>query len=127
MIDVIERALAAPQIDQILDRCNKIFVRQDALGSIHINSELLINFVTADPAKIIFLGIKEESFEQRAGVGHRWRITGAKPAINILESFFLVMRRVFPKRLHDRIIVRDIDDFNLMNVEGHDLANCSYR
>ena len=124
MINVIERAFASPQIDQILNRGDKVFVRQDTLGSIDVNPELLIDFVTADPAKIVFLGIEEESLEQSASVGHGWRIARAKAAINILESFFLVVRRVFSKRLYDRVIVRDIDDFDLMNVKRHDLANC---
>src|SRR5207253_3048211 len=74
MINVIERAFASPQIDQILNRGDKVFVRQDTLGSIDVNPELLIDFVTADPAKIVFLGIEEESLEQSASVGHGWRI-----------------------------------------------------
>src|SRR5436190_23555182 len=101
MIDVIERAFAAPQIDQILNRGDKILVSENTLGSIDVNPELLIDFVTADPAKIILLGIEEESLEQGAGIGHGWRIAGTKAAVNILESFFLVMRRIFSKRLYD--------------------------
>ena len=42
MIDVIERAFAAAQIDQILDRGDEIFVGQNALAEIDIDAELLI-------------------------------------------------------------------------------------
>ena len=33
------------------------------------------------------------------------------------------MRRIFSKRLHYRVIVRDVDDFGLVNIQRHDLAN----
>ena len=33
------------------------------------------------------------------------------------------MRRIFPKRFYDRVIIRDIDDLNLFDAETHDLAN----
>src|SRR4051812_23632988 len=123
MIDIIQRAFATPQIEQILNRGDKIFVGQDALGSLDVNPELLIDFVTADPSKIILLGIEKESLEQSAGVRHGWRIAGAKAAVNILEGFFLIMRGIFSKRFYDRIVVRDIDDFHLVNIERHDLTD----
>src|SRR5213592_1486255 len=123
MINVIECAFAAPQIDQILYRCDEVFVRQDTLGSIDINPELLINFVTTDPPKIVLLWIEEEPLEQCAGVGHSRRIARTKAAVNVFESFFLVVRRVFSKRLHDRVIVRNVDDFYLVDIQRHDLAD----
>ena len=39
VVNVIERAFAPSQIDQILDRCDKVFVGQDALGRIDVNPE----------------------------------------------------------------------------------------
>ena len=33
------------------------------------------------------------------------------------------MRRVFSKGLHDGVIVRNVDDFHLVNLECHDLAD----
>ena len=63
MVNVIKRAFAPPQIDQILDRRDKVFVGQDALGRIDINPELLIDLVAADSAKIVFLRIEKESLE----------------------------------------------------------------
>ena len=42
MIDVIERAFAAAQIDQILDRGDEILVGQNALAEIDVDSELLV-------------------------------------------------------------------------------------
>src|SRR5207249_7769510 len=42
MINVIKRALPSPQINQILDRCDKVLVGQDALGGINVDSQFLI-------------------------------------------------------------------------------------
>src|SRR5215510_7098335 len=39
VVNVIKRAFASPQIDQILDRCDEVFVGQDALGGIDVNPE----------------------------------------------------------------------------------------
>ena len=63
MINVIKRAFASPQIDQVLNGRDKIFVGQDPLRRVNIDTELLINFIATDPAKIIFLGIEKESLE----------------------------------------------------------------
>src|SRR5205807_1324013 len=122
-IDIVERALAAPQVDQVLDRGDEIFVRQNSFRKIDIDPKFLIDFVTSDATEIVFLRIEKESFEQSTGIRDRRRIAGPKSAIYILESFFLIVRRIFPKRFYDRVIIRDIDDLNLFDAQTHDLAN----
>src|SRR5438552_1161785 len=42
MIDVIQRAFAAAQVDQIFDRSDKIFVSQNSLGQIDIDAQLQV-------------------------------------------------------------------------------------
>src|SRR5437870_11364350 len=100
MVDVVKCALAPAQIDQILDRRDKIFVGQNPLSGIDIDPEFLIDFVAADALKIVFFWMKKEPFEQSAGIRHGWRITGAKAPVYVLERFFLVVRRLLPERLH---------------------------
>ena len=123
MIDIVERTLTPAQIDQILDRRDKIFVGQDPLSGIDVDPEFLVDFVPPDASKIIFFRIKEESLKQGAGIRYRRWITRPKTPVNILERFLLVMGRIFPKRLHDRVIVRNVDHFHLVNLERHDLAD----
>ena len=124
MIDIVERTLTPAQIDQILDRRDKIFVGQDPLSGIDVDPEFLVDFVPPDASKIIFFRIKEESLKQGAGIRYRRWITRPKTPVNILERFLLVVGRVFPERLHDRVVVRNIDHFYLVNLECHDLADC---
>ena len=33
------------------------------------------------------------------------------------------MRRIFLQRLHDGVVIRDVDHFHLLDPERHDLAN----
>ena len=83
MIDVIQRAFAAAQVDQIFDRSDKIFVSQNSLGQIDIDAQLLVDLVTANAAEIIFLWIEKEALEERARVRHRRRVARAQPAVNV--------------------------------------------
>ena len=67
MIDIVERAFAAAQTDQILDRGDEILVGQNALAQIDLDPELLVDLVTADAAEIVLLRIEEEPLEQARG------------------------------------------------------------
>src|SRR5262245_41966391 len=123
MIDIVEGAFASPQIDQIFDCRDKIFVGQDPFRRIDVDPEFLVNLVAADASKVIFLGIEKESFEQSAGVGYRRRIAWTKAPVNIFKCLFLVVRWIFSKRLYDCVIVLYVDYFHLVKLECHDLAN----
>ena len=68
MIDVVERAFAAAQADQILGRGDQVFLGQDALAEVDLDAELLVDLVTADAAEVIALRIEEQALEQAA----RW-------------------------------------------------------
>src|SRR5205807_2800974 len=116
MIDVVKRALAPPQIDQILDCRDKILVGQNTLGRIDIDPKLLIDFVTANASEIIFLGIEKESLEQSTSICHSRGIARTETPVNILERFLLVVGRVFPERLLAGVVVRNIDHFYLVNL-----------
>src|SRR5207247_9679044 len=59
----------------------------------------------------------------RSRIGHSRRVARAETAVNVLERFFLIVRRIFSKRLHDGVIVIDVDHFHLVNFKRHDLAN----
>src|SRR4029077_18360659 len=61
--------------------------------------------------------------KQSAGIGHGRRIARTKTAVNIFKSLFLVVRRILSKRLHDCVIVRNVDDLGLLNVQRHDLPD----
>ncbi len=111
VIDVVERAFAAAQTDQILDRADEILVGHDALAEIDVDPELLVDLVTANAAEIVFFRIEKETLQERFGVRHRRRIARTQLAINVLQRLFLVVRRIFLQRLHDGVVVRDVDHF----------------
>src|SRR6266498_1106435 len=123
MIDIIESAFAPSQIDQVFDRSDEIFVGEDPLGRINVDPEFLIDLVTADPPEVVFLWIKEEPFQQSTRVGDSRWIARAKAAVNVLERFFLIVRRIFSKRFHDGVIVSNVDHCHLVNFKRHNLAD----
>src|SRR5436190_24215812 len=111
MIDIVERAFAPPQIDQILDCRDKILVGQNTLGRIDIDPKLLIDFVTANASEIIFLGIEKESLKQSTSIRHSRGIARAEPAVNILQRFFWVVGGGFLGRLYAGVVMRSIGHF----------------
>ena len=90
---------------------------------IDVDAELLVDLVTADAAEVVLLRIEEETLEQSPRVRHGRRIARAETAIDILERFFLVVRRILLQRLDDGVVIRDIDDLHFLDAERHDLAN----
>ena len=118
MIDVIERAFATAQIDQVFDRGDEILVRQNPLVEIDVDPELLVDLVTANPSEIVFLRIKKEPFQKSARIGHGWRIARTQTPVNILERFLLIVRRIFPERFYDRVVVRNVDHLHFLDLRA---------
>src|SRR5207247_9233399 len=71
MIDIVERTLTPAQIDQILDRRDKIFVAQDPLSAIYVDPEFPFDFVPPAASKIIFSRIKDEPLKHGAAIRYR--------------------------------------------------------
>src|SRR6202022_3667727 len=69
VIDVVERAFSATQINQVFDRSDEIFVGQNPLGKVDIDPELLIDFVTADATEIVFFWIEKQRLKGGARSG----------------------------------------------------------
>ena len=118
MIDIVERAFATAEIDQVFDRGDEILVGQDALAEIDVDAEFLVELVASDATEIVFLRIEEEPLEQGARVRNGRRIAGTQFAIDVLERFFLIVRRIFLQRLHDGVVVRNIDHLHLFVPEA---------
>ena len=92
VVNVVQRAFALFQAEQILGRRHQVFLGQDA-GVAALDAELLVDLVTADAAQIITLGVEEQALDQRAGVGGGGRIAGAQPAVDVLERLLFVLGR----------------------------------
>ena len=72
--------------------------------------------------EIVAFGIKEKSFDQRAGVGRRGRIARAEAAVNILQRLLLVFRRILLENLDDNAVIsRDVDNADLLDSKFGDL------
>ena len=105
VIDVVERAFAPAQIDQILDRGDEILVGNDALAEIDVDPEFLVDLVAANAAEIVLLRIEKEPLQERLRVRDRRRIARAQLPVDVFQRLFLIVRRIFLQRLDDGVVV----------------------
>src|SRR5690242_5279329 len=68
MVNIVEAAFALFEAEEIFRRHDEVVLGQDT-GIVVLETELLVDLVTADATEIIALGIKEQAAEQRFGVG----------------------------------------------------------
>ena len=104
VVNVIQRAFALFQAQQILGRRHQVFLGQDARVAA-LDAQLLVDLVTADPAQIIPFGVEEEPLDERAGVGGGGRVAGAQAAVNVLERFLFVLGRVLFEAFDDDAVI----------------------
>lgn len=84
----------------------------------------MIDLVATDASQVIAFGIKEEAFEQAAGIGHRGWVAWAQFAINVFEGFLLVLGWIFFERFDQGVVlIFDIDDGHCFVTELEQLAD----
>src|SRR5205809_4057062 len=105
MIDIIESAFSATQVNQVLDRSDEVFVRNDALPEVHVDPEFLINLIAPDTAEVVFLWVEKEPFQEGFRIRNSRRIAWAQFPVNIFQSLFLIMGRIFFQGLNDSVII----------------------
>ena len=123
VIDIIGHPLAPAQLDEILHGGDKVFLRQNPLLVTDAKTEFLVDFVASYAAEIVAFGVKEKSLEHSASVLDGWWITRAELAVDILQRFFLVMRRILFERLDDRVVFLRINDLHGLVTEARQLPD----
>src|SRR5206468_1901871 len=108
---------------KILGGGNEIGFREDARIAT-LDAELLVNLITANATEIVTLRIEEQTLDEGASIGGSRGVARAQTAINIFESFFLVLGGIL---LHafddDPFVERGIDDFDLIDAKFSDLLD----
>ena len=105
MINIVQHTGAHFEREQIAGGLHQIVASEHARLFGIFEAEFLANLVTAYAAEIIAFGIKEQTLEQRAAVGHCGRIAGAQAAVNFLQGFLLVVSRILLHALDDEPLV----------------------
>ena len=128
VINVIQRTFAFFEPEQIFRRRHQIILRQNARRFLVLQSELLIDFITANAAQIIAFGVEEQSLEQGAGVRRGRRIPGAQTTVNVLERFFLVFGRILLETFdEDALVHGGVHDLDFVNAQLGDLFDDGLR
>ena len=114
MIDIVNAPLPLLQAQQVLGRFQQVTPAEDAILTVVLEVELLIDLVATHPTEIVALGIEEQALDEGLGVGRGGRIPRPETTVDILEGLFRVLGRVFLEALDDDAVVhRGIDDANL--------------
>ncbi len=90
VIDVVDRALAVLQIDEVANRLEDVALGQHAILERLVDLELVVQLQAADLREVVALGVEEQVVEQcERGLGRGW-----------------VTRAQAPVDLHDRLVGR---------------------
>jgi hypothetical protein len=95
MVNIIQETVTLAELEEVTEGGDDVLSGEDAHVRIGLKPEFLIDLVTTHPCEVIALRIKEQTLHERPSVWHGRRITGAKAAIDLLECFVFITRRIF--------------------------------
>ena len=104
VIDVVGllRLVAGVQGEQVAQGTHDVLGREDGLGGVDVDAELLVDLVATDLGKVIALGVEVQAVEQAAGGVDRGRLAGALALVDLDEGVLA--------RLGDVALERGTDD-----------------
>ena len=123
VVNIVDDTVAFFQLEDVTDGREEILGDHDPLIGIHLDAELLVDLVTAHASEVVFLRIEEQTLEQSASVGSRWRIPRAELAVDVLERGFFVLRRILAERLEKNFVFAAVDHFDSLVAESQQLAD----
>ena len=89
MVNIVNSTNPISEIDDILHHGDHIFQGQQPVFQGNVQPKLLVHLDPANHRQIISLGIEEQVAEQRPGNFRCWRISRAKPFVNLANSIIL--------------------------------------
>src|SRR6185437_8113944 len=101
VINIVHRALAAPQLQQVADGGEKVLGIERALverGGIAAVVQLDVELQAPDAAEVVLEGVEEHAFEQRARGVERGRIAGAQLAVDLDQRLLVGLDGVLAQR-----------------------------
>ncbi len=125
VIDVINRPLAVPQINEVTDDLEYILLCQGRMIKRRRKTKFIIDLESPDRRKVVTLGIKKEAFKEGRRTAYGWRITGAEAAVNldnrILGRIDAILQQGFAQIRTDIEIVdkENLDLLDLPSAPGH--------
>ena len=111
MIDVVDHAIAAFEVGQVLGGGHDVLHVYDSYVQIGLQSKLLVQLVPTHSPKIIALRVLEEALDEGLGVLSGGWFAWPQFLVDFLESFFFVASCIFLKRTDDGALIHSgVDD-----------------
>ena len=105
VVDVVRGAPAVVDHDDPLHDRHEVLAAQGADLRRVDHAEALVQLVAADTAQVVAAVGEEQRLQQLAGVVRRGRVAGAQAAVELLEGFRAVLRRVLRERRLDVVVI----------------------
>ena len=126
MINVIQRAFAFFQLEQILCRRDQIFLGQNAAVALH--AQFLIDLVTTNATEVIAFFVEEQTLDERAGIRCRRGISRTQATVNIFQRLNFILGRIFLETLdHVAFVHRSVHDLDFGDAEFGNLLDDGLR
>ena len=101
VIDVVHRADAAAQLQQVLDGIDEVLLIERALVErrlVDLVVQLDVELHAAHAREVVLARVEEHALEQLRGGVERGRIAGTQLAVDFEQRVVLALHRIFPQR-----------------------------
>ena len=108
VIDIVQHAFAAAQLDQVLQRGDHVFLGK-RLGFLRdVQAELTVDLVAADGREVVAARVKEQLLEEGAGRGVGRGVAGANARVDFAQRVVGGLRAVHRQGIDDGGILGNV-------------------
>ena len=104
MVNIIDRRIAVDEVDEILDNLDDILLGQHAGVGVDVQTELLVDTVTANLAQVVTLVGEEQVLEHLAGAGVISRVSIAQLTVDVAHSLNLRVAGILTEGVEDNLV-----------------------
>ena len=94
MVDVVDRALAEAQVEEVLEDLDVVRGRERLVLERRFQAELDVELEAADAGEVVLLGIEEQAVEEVVGALLRVGLARPQLAVDLAEGRGLVLAQV---------------------------------
>ena len=123
MIDIIRHSVTLAQFEEIAHGFNNIFLAEDAVVDLGIETKFLLDFVATNTTEIVAFGIEEETLQHASGILNGWRIARTEFAIDVLEGLLLIVGGIALQGFDNGIIILGVDHLDAAVTRANEVTD----
>src|SRR6185369_5926543 len=118
MVDVVDRAVAVLQQDQIVHDEEDVLAAKRALLERHVDGPLVVDLEASDRRQVVLVGIEEQVVEERRRGVERGRIARTQAPVDVDDRIFRTLDLVEQERVAQRrsaVELVDVDEAEVID------------